>query len=296
MDYSEILKDLREFVRERFPLTVSLPLTLILFAGPASLSSLNPPAWICGWVSTFLALLCLRIADDLTDIETDKITRPQRGLSSGRIMPGNLKVAVAAGLAVILLINLPTGSSLLVAVVMISYGLYFQVAKSHVPLLIRAPLSNGIFGLLPCYSGLLNHNLLGSQFLLGLFVWLAAVGHEWAHNVHRDEDSMPGLAGYSQAVGPRRSALVAGLLFALAALCAWLAWVQIGQPPLFGVLLLLTSIHLGVLSSKLVQNPCYLNAKPFYIFGFTFFLLPLAGLWADSLLGNIRVALAALAQ
>jgi hypothetical protein len=54
-------------------------------------------------------------------------------------------------------------------------------------------------------------------------------------------------------------------------------------PWVFGLLLVITTAHLGFLGTRLIREPAYKNAKPFYVAGFTFFLLPLAGLIIDNL-------------
>jgi hypothetical protein len=242
------------------------PFTVILFGGPASLSP--PSLWTAalGWVSTFLGLLCLRIADDLASLENDKVAHPDRGLPSGRINAGNLRTFVAAG-------------------TILFYILYFKSFKKRLPLIIRAPWSNAIFAVIPCYVGLLSPNFVTPQVFLAGVVWLAAVAHEWAHNVHGPDETGLGLAGYVQAIGSRQSAAVALALFAGAAFFACLAWLTMGRPWVFGMLFVMTSLHVGFLGMRLIRQPEYKNAQPFYIVGFTFLLLPLAGLLLKGVFG-----------
>jgi len=113
------------------------------------------------------------------------------------------------------------------------------------------------------------------------------VAHEWAHNVHGPGEAGLGLAGYSKVMGARPSAAVALALYLAAALGGGGAWLALGRPPAFGLLLLLTSLYVGWLGSKLIREPVYARAKPFYVSGFAFFLLPLAGLLVDRWLGKL---------
>jgi hypothetical protein len=109
------------------------------------------------------------------------------------------------------------------------------------------------------------------------------VAHEWAHNVHGPEEAGLGLAAYVETNGARPSAALALALFAGAELFAVLAWLSMARPWVFGLLLVITTAHLGFLGTRLIREPAYKNAKPFYVAGFTFFLLPLAGLTIDNL-------------
>jgi 4-hydroxybenzoate polyprenyltransferase len=284
-----MVTDIGLFVKERFPLPVTLPLTLILFAGPASLSP--PGLWeaIFGWASTFLALLCLRIADDLASLQIDTVAHPERGLQSGRIKAASLKAFVAVSLGAMVLWQSTSQAFLLVVATITFYILFFKGFKERLPLLMRPFFSNVIFAVIPCYAGLVSGNLRISQLFLAGFVWLAAVAHEWAHNVHGSGEVGLGLADYVEAIGGRPSAAVALALFASAAFFALLAWIRMAKPWVFGMLLVITTVHVGFLGVKLIKKPEYKNAKPFYVAGFTFFLLPLAGLIIDCLLGQIAI-------
>lgn len=284
-----MVSDIRLFVKERFPLPVTLPLTLMLFAGPATLS--RPGLWevIFGWASTFLALLCLRIADDLASLQSDQAAHPERSLPAGRIQTASLKAFLAAGLGALVLGHLNSPAFPLVAGALAFYLLFFKGLNERLPLPLRPLFSNVIFAVIPCYAGWVSGNFRPAQLFLAGFVWLAAVAHEWAHNVHGPGEAGLGPAGYVEALGARPSAAVALALFAGAAVFAGLAWLGMGRPRMFGVLLVITTAHLGILGTRLIREPVYKQAKPFYVAGFTFFLLPLAGLVLDGLLGRLAL-------
>jgi len=229
--------DIRQFVQERFSLRVTLPLTLILFAGPASLNRPGPGVLLFGWAATFLALLCLRMADDLASLEADRAAHPERGLPAGRIRPVALKALVAAGSATLAVVHLNSQAFSLVAGAIIFYLLFYKFLRERLPLTLKPFFSNAVFAVLPCYAGLVSGGLLPAQLFLAAFVWLAAVAHEWAHNVHGPGEAGLGLAEYAVALGPRASAAAALALFAGAGACGWLAWLKTGRPWAFGVLL-----------------------------------------------------------
>jgi len=284
MGKSAMLSDIGRFIKERFPLPVALPLTLILFAGPASVSPPGLGGAIFGWVNTFLALLCLRMADDLTSLPTDKISHPERGLPAGRLEARNLRnfLALAVSAMVLWQVNIP---AMLAAIgTVIFYVLFFRDFKEKLPLLTRPFFSNIIFAVIPCYAGIMGGNLTPAHLWLAVFIWLAAVAHELAHNVHGPLETDLGLADYVESIGARSTAALALVLFALAGFFAFLAWLSLARPWVFGLLLVLTAAHLGFLGAKLIREPEYENARPFYVAGFTFFLVPLAGLLIDRLL------------
>ena len=89
---------------ERFPAWATVPIAALLFAAPASFGHSGPIEAAEGSLATFLGLLCLRIADDLEDLETDRVLHPERGLPSGRIDAARLREAgLALGVALVAL-------------------------------------------------------------------------------------------------------------------------------------------------------------------------------------------------
>lgn len=280
---TRILQDIMAFQRERFPLFITVPLALILFGAPATLGRLGPATWLGGVFATWLTLFCLRMADDLADLELDRRYQPQRGLAAGRIQPRSLALGLAWSWSGLLLLNLALGTGKAALLLSIYYTAYFLWGKKHLPLWLRPAASNLIFGLLvlfgPGVGGLAWRPLLA----LGVMCWLAAIAHEWAHNIRRREE--PGAPGdYVAHYGPRPAAMVAAALFTAAAASGLLAWFFLGQPLGFGLGLLFSILHLGYLTRRLLQAPERRRARPFYVAGFTFFLVPLLGLGLENLL------------
>ena len=93
-----MITNLGQFIRERFTLKVSVALSCILFIAPLSLTNFKYVDIWHGFFSTFSFLLILRIFDDISDRQVDRITHPERGLVSGRINVKKLKyMAVIIG-------------------------------------------------------------------------------------------------------------------------------------------------------------------------------------------------------
>jgi hypothetical protein len=280
-----MLKNLTLFIKERFPLRVTLSITIILFGAPFSFMGRGVFKTFSGGLSVFLALFCLRMADDLSDLELDRHYHPERGLSSGLINPDHLKKIILIAIGMILLFNIWAWRPLaMVTGVVLYYVFYFKKLKRRFAIILRPFFSNLIFGIIPVYAFFLSGSVIPGCGLLVCFIYIAAVAHEWSHSVHESEEGIPSIVNYSQVMGAGRSAIMGLILFGLSSLLGWLFWLKIGRSVLFGLFLMGTSLHILLLGIRLIKNPTSRNARPFYIFGFTFFLLPLAGLLIEKLL------------
>src|SRR5262249_50083362 len=199
---------------------------------PASLG--RPPSleMAAGALATWLGLLCLRVADDLTDLERDRALHPQRGLASGAIDPVRLRDA-NLGLAAALL---ALGSRSIWRLGFFVGGCAFYRAwlrwRAHVHPVARPFLSNLVFPLAVLHGA--GPGAWRPALLLGLFAWLAAVAHEFAHNVRTPEEEGPLGPGYARALGARGTAVLGAALFATAALVAGPLWLMLGRPWVFG--------------------------------------------------------------
>src|SRR5262249_7481663 len=142
------LIDLRRFIRERFPPWATVPLGALLYAAPASLG--RPPIFevAAGGLATWFGLLCLRVADDLTDLERDRALHPRRGLPSGAIDPVQLRDA-NLGLATALLALESTSIWRLTFFVgaCAHYRVWFSSGRGRVHPVVRPFISNLVFPL-----------------------------------------------------------------------------------------------------------------------------------------------------
>ncbi len=273
-----------KFISERFPFQVTLPMTAALSVGPLSLLPFNWTDGIFTFSMVFIGLLALRMADDLSSMDIDRLTHPTRGLPSGRIHAAKLKRAllihVAAAIAISALGAFFIGTLLIIAY----YSLYFALFKK-IPLMIKPFLSNLIFCALPTYiAQIVSPEFSSPHLLLGLFAYASVIAHEYAHNVHSVDPSPSEVKTYVDLLSPKGLAFLSALAFCLAALLGFTFWYTSGRPALFFIALCLTTIQIVYLQVKLISQPVSRRARPFYIYGFTFFLLPFIALALDKAL------------
>ncbi len=263
-------------------MAVTVPLSAVLFAAPYSLARSAVPEAAFGLLNVFLFLLLVRMQDDLSDIAIDRITHPERGLVSGAINPGNLRLCVVIGTGIVLVLNYFAQLLLPVLAMVFGYAVFYSL-KERIPLPLHPIIVNAVFFFIPLYAGLIAHgNTVWTDVLLGLFIWTAVIAHDFAHSVHGPTESPADVASFSNILGPRGSAVTALSAFVLAGLIGAAFWTQSGQPLLFIILLTAMFLYILILGIRLVRTPAIANAKPFYVSGFVFFLLPLLGLIIDN--------------
>lgn len=317
-----MLTDLRRYMAQRFPWKTGLLLALILWqAVPWHRHHDITP----GIAAVFCALLALRIADDVNSIGQDRFCHPERLLVQGAISAQHMQrwvgILCLAALAMVLLwlalrldvidgerqlrwtwyhglrfnqpdlrgdhlatlFGLPWWMDLLLLPgLLLWYAAYFRY-KADLPLVLRPFVSNGLFLALPLI-GCGQYLLMALK--LGLFCWLAAAGHEFAHNVRAAEErEFPSATApdYVDLLGPLGALALAALLYALALPCglAYRALAVDSLPAiaekmqLFRTSMLLCALMLLPLFLLTWVQPCRLHARRFYVPGFVFFLLPL---------------------
>ena len=267
---------LRRFVGERFPPWVTVPMAALLYAAPASLGRPGRLEAAEGALATFLGLLCLRIADDLEDLEADRRVHPRRGLPSGWIDPARLREASLALGAALVVLESSSGWRLAFFLGACAfYRAWYAVWRGRVHAVARPFFSNLVF------PGAVLHGAgpvaWRAAVLLALFAWLAAVAHEFAHNV-RSEEEPSGDPGYARALGAAGTAVLAVALFAAAALAAVLLWLELGQPSSLGMALAGAVGGLAFFLVRLLREPGPQQSRALYRAGILFGLAPAVGL------------------
>jgi 4-hydroxybenzoate polyprenyltransferase len=269
--------DLRRFVRERFSPWATVPLCALLDAAPASLGRPRPLEVAAGALATWLGLLSLRIADDLTDLERDRVLHPQRGLPSGAIDPVRLREA-SLGLATALLV-LESTSTWRLAFFVTACGYsraWLSYGRKRVHPVARPFLSNLVFPLAVLHGA--GPGAWRPAILLALYAWLAAVAHEFAHNVRSPEEEGPLGPGYARALGARGTAVLGTALFAAAAVVAGLLWGVLDRPGVFGGALMGAAAGMALFLARLLRDGGSSSARSVYRAGIVFALLPALGL------------------
>ncbi len=281
------------FITERFPLKITLPLTAIL-----CLASLNPCSYsstllIISYASIFISLLILRAVDDICSIGIDKIKSPERGLVSGRIDSARLAKALKVLILLNIFININFkniyfNKALFFTTAITLYYFLFYKSIKLIPVIIKPLFSNLVFICIPSYASLIALNKLSlSSCFLGLFIYTSVIAHEYSHNVLKKNTSSYGIINYTDLLGMRGTAALSFSCFIAAFVFALIFWFNINRPILFFITLTITMLQIIVMEIRLMIKPCAKNSKPFYIYGFAFFLLPLLSLIIETLLTAI---------
>jgi len=235
----------------------------------------------------FLVLVVLRIADDLRSLEHDRIASPERALAAGRI--GARPLAAGAAVLVAAAAALSAPHLTLGLVLLGAYYTGYYAFAERIPFPLRPPLVNAVFLAIPFGVGLLGReaSAIGTG-LLGLFFWLSAVGHDYAHEVHALDEARPGVTTCSQVLGPRLTAGIGAGCYACGCVAGLLAphgTRALGDwPPLFVTSLITLFGCIAVLLAGLIARPGQRRARRLYVSGVVCFAAPSLLLGLDRLL------------
>jgi len=284
-----VITNLVQYIHERFSLKASIAISFILFTAPFSMTNFQFAGLLAGVFSTFSFLLILRIVDDISDRRVDEISHPERGLVSGRIDVRKLKYMIGLIAGFVLIMNTELYLILFVLATSCYYALYFRY-KRRISIIFQIPFINLIFFLIPVYAGIRGSaRTEWPLILMGLFTWFSAMAHDIAHGIHTQGESHANGRDFSMTLGPNHSAIVAAGVYLLA-MCTGMAFCLCSRNSLIFILLLAgTSVQIMYLCKNLIQNPDQPRATPFYIYGFTFFLIPLTGLMLENLIFKIML-------
>ena len=276
-----MFKALSCFIRERFSLEATVPLAMILFGAPAGLVGIGWRQVAVGGVTSFLALLILRIVDDISDIKTDMVVSPERGFVSGKIDVNKLKKSALLCFFLILFLNYTSSAFLTVLSVVVFYFTFYSF-KGNIPYVLHPLFVNVIFPTLPLYAGTLKGGVDMSLILLAFFLWTAVIAHDYGHSVHGPSEGVEGVQSFSNSLGAKKSAMLAVLAFVCSSLTGFLFWIQSDLGLLFPLVLSCTSILIAKNSVKLLKHPVKAVARKLYISGFVYFLVPLIAIIVET--------------
>jgi hypothetical protein len=221
------------------------------------------------------------VLDDLADLKHDRLRKPERGLSTGRIDARALAYAGLLfwllGLA-LLLENGMRGPLAWLAASLLSLS-YYAIRQRLVawlrPLWLNAP-----YLVLTQLTSFAEGAPNPSDLLLALFVWLAVVSQDFAHSIETDDQPYQpsGLSAGAHAK--------LGVAFWSAAQLSAGGFELRERDPFFGGVLALLTPWLLVLLLQLAHEPNSRRARRLYVPGGLFFILPLLGRLCGGLLGS----------
>ncbi|NNG00035.1 MAG: UbiA family prenyltransferase [Desulfobacteraceae bacterium] len=268
------------YLRERCPLPVMGLMAVMLNTAPAMISNLPWVTAVRHGLSIFIGLIMLRMVDDLADLPVDRLKHPGRGLVTGEIQKELLRRVAMAGIVLLLLLNPDLVHIAGFVGIGIFYGAFYKF-KKYIPIWWHPLMVNIIFMLIPVYAG----GTMSRPFVyLAVFVWLGAVAHDFAHSAHDFNGGEQDPVGSLGRTASRRAALLGVSGFGIASVAGLIFWIDSGRP--WGFLFTLALMCVVILrpAVRLVRQPDAQNAGLFYVRGFLFFLMPMAGLIVDQLL------------
>ncbi|MCR8844553.1 hypothetical protein NQ117_12755 [Paenibacillus sp. SC116] len=275
------------FIQERYPLFITIPLCIIITV------SLIPTTdtgkyhnhlllTLLAVLTTWLGLLLLRAADDLHSIQADRDKSPQRGLVTGYIQSAALRRNCIFILVLLLFLHAQNWIGVVIICLLVGYYWLWFKLSSRSPIMLRPFGSNLIFAIIPFYIGAVHEVpwQIESLYFAG-FLYFAVIAHEYAHNVqpsngneHERGRTSPPL-NYTQFMGAKGTALLAGLLFASSFICGAIMAIILNEMS-FLIALITHMLVNTYLIGMLIYHPTSRLARKFYVLGFTFFIIPLA--------------------
>ena len=114
------------------------------------------------------------------------------------------------------------------------------------------------------------------------------MAHDIAHSIDDSAKKRQPILNSPASPRPIVSSILAAGGYLLAGVSGTVFFISAEHPAIFLLLLIVTSIQICALLRKLIHHPLSMNARLFYVPGFTFFLLPLTGLILDGMNNLIK--------
>ncbi len=285
-------------MRSRFPLPALFLISITLYGAPLLMAyqenlsfktfpMTNP---LFGFLSVALSLLCLRMVDDLSDMESDRLFYPTRPLPSGDAKLEHIKIFILLSTAIILLSNLIIGglSLLLISITIFLYTLYYLLKKRITNLFVSALSVNLIFLIIPLYAAGIRENGIGLlHILLSVFLYSSVTAHEIAHNIKSPEDEREGLKTFSILWGGRKAALISCMFFLLSVISGLFISIKGNLHYLYLFIYFLSVVFLSYRYARLIASPVTEISRKFYVEGFLYHLTVFFGIILDLLIFNV---------
>ena len=239
---------------------------------------LSSMRFFSGFATMFVFLFLVRLSDDICDIPIDKITHPERALCSGNSVLKHANLFRVFSVIFMLSLQFMSARALaLIGLVLIVYFIFF-IIKPKLPVLLHTIILNSTLAIFPIYSSIILYEKISNfHLLLGVFFWLGGLAHDFSHSLIDTNKVTPQELNPINQIDQRLLAIFSLILFLIAstvgAVMAYLSFTGLA----FSICLIITTIIIMALEAKLISNPSEEAAKPFYIMGFIYFLLPSLG-------------------
>jgi 4-hydroxybenzoate polyprenyltransferase len=269
-----MLRETWRYAEERSPFPLVLVLALLMYA-PGFQAW--PPAlsFLAGLASMALFLFLIRLSDDICDIPIDRVTHPDRLLSRGALdLQALNRFRLAAAIVALALLAGRWPALLYLGLVWIVFAIFFRL-KPKLPTLVHVALLNGSLFVFPTFAGFLESGWPSAgQILLGLFFWSGGFAHDLAHSLMDTHGRDPQLLNPINRIDQRALAQLSLVVFCASAGIGVLLYELQLVSRAFVVCLALMALIMAWLEVRLIRRPAADNAKPFYTFGFLYFLAP----------------------
>ena len=277
-----IFKNSIIFIKERFPLYITIPLSVILYLSPAA-GHLDIIYLLTGIPTVFLILLIIRFVDDYSDMDIDRIKDPSRSLVKGTIQLPKIKQEMRILFVFTLLLQFTSIYNLIIFLSVTILYLAFFKFKSRITVFLYPWIVNLYFLIIPAYVTIIFDFQTFSTFIIwGIFYYVAVVAHDYGHSIRRKlpDEKLPDLG---TVINPGILSFTSLLLFLIDSIAGIVIFKMKGSWP-FLMTLCLMMIILFPLLIKLVIDPSEKQAKKIYIPGFLFFIMPSLAYLIESLI------------
>jgi 4-hydroxybenzoate polyprenyltransferase len=271
------------YLSEMYPPAIRLTMAGVLFLGPYfALTLLAPgaspgaslelsPLALAGWITYFLFLLLLRIADEFKDYELDCRLFPERPLPSGRVLKPDLLTLAALALALILALNTVVAPFTIGFAIMIFYGFlmwqfFFIKERIQKSLVLALVTHNPIMFLMTIYTSSLvafeqQTSIASLDFIrLGILFALPGLIWELSRKIKAPQDENE-YETYSQVFGHRIAAMLPAGLYLVHGSIVFSLADELQLSKVYLGLLLAGIVIACLFSIRFVLNPNQSTAK-----------------------------------
>ena len=261
-----------QYIKERFPLYIGIPLAAILFVAPNE-GIIVLTKLITGIFSFFIILLSIRFFDDYFDIETDCIKSPKRGLVKGIINANNVIFQLIILFLIVLIIQGCNWFSIVfILLLLFWHSLYFLI-KKHILVVFHPFIINAVFFVFPAYTALIqNKPITTSTIIWGTFFFFAVVGHDYGHSINENLANKK-IHDLNTSLNPQKLVLLSTLFYVLSFVSGCFIFTLINSNLFLNVLIIM-GIFVSYILIQIWIEPCENNAKKLYVPGFLFFIIP----------------------